>query len=171
MRRGGIELPLPSTIRNTIQNLRQESSALRQMIQDHEELRQKELTEKIEIATQTGKKSKAQILRAIRKAEIHAKTYQILRKMKNRNTAAQKIDRVEIPITWPPPFSSIESVHQLEDPKMCQAWKLITNPAEVEYYLLLRNRLHFGQAEGTPFTREPLSTEIDWAASQTQLNS
>lgn len=43
-------------------------------------------------------------------------------------------------------------------------WRLVTLPSDIEYYLLLRNRLHFGQAEGTPFTRPPLSIEVDWGA-------
>ena len=32
-------------------------------------------------------------------------------------------------------------------------------------YLRLRNRLHFGQAEGTPFTVPPLRELVDWEAS------
>jgi hypothetical protein len=35
----------------------------------------------------------------------------------------------------------------------------------VGYTLLLRNRLLFGQAQGTPFTKPPLSEHIDWQAS------
>jgi hypothetical protein len=33
------------------------------------------------------------------------------------------------------------------------------------YYLLTRNRLHFGQAKGTPFTQPRFSHQLDWAAS------
>ena len=29
---------------------------------------------------------------------------------------------------------------------------------------MLRNRLHFGQAEGTPFTQHPLHKDVEWAA-------
>jgi hypothetical protein len=45
-------------------------------------------------------------------------------------------------------------------------WQLITLPDEINYYLLLRNQRHFGQAQRTPpFTIPPLSDDIDWAAS------
>lgn len=37
-------------------------------------------------------------------------------------------------------------------------------PQEIAFYLKLRNRLHFGQAKGTPFTIPPLEEEFDWAA-------
>lgn len=84
--------------------------------------------------------------------------------MKQRNTSFQTIDRVEIPASWPPPQESIDSLDQLEDPKSCSTWRLGTQPNEVGHYLMLRNRLHFGQAEGTPFTRPPLNEDIDWTA-------
>ena len=57
----------------------------------------------------------------------------------------------------------MESITSLPDPKLADMWT-ITTPSEIEYYLMLRNRLHFGQAEGTPFTIPPLSQDIDWEA-------
>ena len=36
---------------------------------------------------------------------------------------------------------------------------------------MVRNRLHFGQAEGTPFTRSPLSDDFDWEASTVQAEA
>jgi hypothetical protein len=60
--------------------------------------------------------------------------------------ATQRLDRIEIPHTWPPPFSDIASTKDLEDPKHCTEWISITDPDAVEYYLQLRNRSHFGQA-------------------------
>jgi hypothetical protein len=33
------------------------------------------------------------------------------------------------------------------------------------YRMGLRNRLHFGQAEGTPLTLPPFSTDLDWEVS------
>ena len=37
-------------------------------------------------------------------------------------------------------------------------------PEEIERILLQRNQLHFGQAEGTPFTRPPLQVDIGYKA-------
>jgi hypothetical protein len=38
------------------------------------------------------------------------------------------------------------------------------------FYLPLRNHLHFGQAQGTPFTVSPLSDSINWATSTKTTN-
>lgn len=58
----------------------------------------------------------------------------------------------------------------LENPKECQQWKTITNPAEVEFYIRLRNKNHFGQAQGTPFTIEPLQDNLNWEATTNLSN-
>ena len=39
-----------------------------------------------------------------------------------------------------------------------QQEQIITEPEEVFQHLICRNRKHFSQAEGTPFTQPPLST-------------
>ena len=50
-------------------------------------------------------------------------------------------------------------------PKDCTEWKTLDCPKEIEQALLERNRKHFGQAQGTPFTVPPLSQEINFEAS------
>ena len=49
-------------------------------------------------------------------------------------------------------------------PKECTHWKSVETPAEVEKFLIERNRKHFGQAKGTFPTTAPLSEEVDWGA-------
>jgi exonuclease III len=156
LQRCGIDLYLPPTIQSAITMLSTEVSTLRQLSQEHKELRQKELEERVLEASSRGNKTCAQIIRAIKTSETYQQTFQILRNLKRKSSPSQQIDRVEIPMSWPPPHTPLDSISNLEDPKLCTEWRLVTLPAEVEYYLLLRNRLHFGQAEGTPFTREPL---------------
>eukprot|EP00957_Ditylum_brightwellii_P099102 7547824-Ditylum_brightwellii.AAC.1 len=53
---------------------------------------------------------------------------------------------------------------ELEDPKKAQQWYTVDLPEEVLHYLTIRNRCHFGQAKGTPFTIPPLSQYFDWSA-------
>lgn len=89
---------------------------------------------------------------------------QILRNIKRRSSPSHQIDRLEVPASWPPSQTPIAEIGHLEDPKACREWKMVTLPHEVEYYLLLRNRLHFGQAHGTPFTTDPLCNDLDWGA-------
>lgn len=82
--------------------------------------------------------------------------------MKKSNETQSSIDRVEVPNSWPLTNQQLERT-EMEDPKTCTEWRTVTDPSEVEHYLLLRNRLHF-QAEGSPFTNNPLAADIDWLA-------
>jgi hypothetical protein len=105
------------------------------------------------------------VLRQINKQELGRKTWRLLAAIRGNNGTQSKLDRLEIPASWPAPHSYIESITQLSDPKQCNEWITITDPKAIEYYLLLRNRLHFGQAQGTPMTEEPLSADFDWGTS------
>ena len=42
-----------------------------------------------------------------------------------------------------------------EDPKTCKDWIEVDTPEEVEEAIRERNKTHFGQAEGTLFTKSP----------------
>jgi hypothetical protein len=46
------------------------------------------------------------------------------------------------------------------DPKTCTDWQTIDTPSEIVEQLQRRNRQHFGQAHGTPFTIDPLSNDL-----------
>lgn len=133
-------------------------------MQHHRDLRTKEQDDRIELANISGGKDKEKIIRNIAKQEARRTIWQTLRYVRTQQGATQKLDRIEIPSSWPLPFSDISSTNQLEDPKQCIEWRSITEPSEVEYYLQLRNRSHFGQADGTPFTRAPFSDHITWSA-------
>ena len=167
MHRQGLDIALPPTQSTTMSALRSARAELSKTCQENIAVRHAELESKIEAATQQGNKPRTKVLRAIKKFESTLQTHRILKAMKRKSSAAQTIDRVEIPASWPPVGTPILSINQLEDPKTCQTWRLISEPSEVEYYLLLRNRLHFGQAEGTPFTTNPLVDDLNWEASTT----
>ena len=75
----------------------------------------------------------------------------------------QSLNRIDIPQTWPDPTNYDESQPR-PDPKQCNTWKTITNPEDIDFYIRMRNRGHFGQAHGMPFTTTPLSDNINWEA-------
>ena len=59
-----------------------------------------------------------------------------------------------------------------EDPKKVDKkdeslWRVITAPDEIEFFLLKRNQLHFGQSEHekTPFTTESMKQKFNWNTS------
>ena len=58
-------------------------------------------------------------------------------------------------------------LHDLENPITATEWTTITDPDDIEYYLQIRNRIHFGQAQGTPITEPPYSTLLNWEATTT----
>jgi hypothetical protein len=60
------------------------------------------------------------------------------------SSTRDSITRVEIPS------------NPSDDPKTCTQWKVVDVPSEVLEVLQKRNRIHFGQAHGTPFTVKPL---------------
>jgi hypothetical protein len=136
----------------------------------HTKLRKTELSAKTDAATQTNQPTVTKALRQINKQEEGRRTYRILDIMKRKSGDQPTLDRLEIPQSWPDPLTTVDSVQQLEDPKQCTQWQTVTDPVALEYYLLLRNRLYFGQAQGTPFMTDPLSSDLDSAASTPQAD-
>jgi hypothetical protein len=159
MQRIGIDVPLPPTQRMTVIALTAAKNQLQETCHTSFATRQAELSSKILDAQQEGDQAKLKVLRAMKKVEEGRRTYRILKAIRKPSNNSSQLDRIEIPASWPSMEQEITALHQLEDPKTCREWKLITEPSEIEYYLMLRNRLHFGQAEGTPFTTTPLSEE------------
>jgi hypothetical protein len=49
-----------------------------------------------------------------------------------------------------------------ENPKECKDWITVDAPNEVVEKLRDGNRVHFGQAQGTPFTVPPLSEDLNF---------
>jgi hypothetical protein len=56
-------------------------------------------------------------------------------------------------------------LHADDDPKSCSQWTQVDVPTEVVRHLQERNRQHFGQAHGTPFTIPPLSEHLGFIGS------
>jgi hypothetical protein len=76
------------------------------------------------------------------------------------------LTNVDIPDSWPNPHELDDPAVLLDDVKQwdkdANAFKTVTIPEEINLYLRARNQRHFGQAEGTPFTRAPLAEIISW---------
>jgi hypothetical protein len=72
---------------------------------------------------------------------------------------------IEVPTSWPAAHSATANLQVLPNPKDATGWKTVDLPNEIVYYLLTRNRLHFGQAHGTPLTTLQFTREINWMAS------
>ena len=86
-------------------------------------------------------------LRHLQKAEA---INQLFSKLRSLQQLQQKtgVTRIEVP-------SPSDA-----DPKTCNSWVQVDIPDEVAKHLLTRNQRHFGQAAGTPFTVQPLNTDL-----------
>eukprot|EP00957_Ditylum_brightwellii_P090939 6925115-Ditylum_brightwellii.AAC.1 len=65
------------------------------------------------------------------------------------------ITSLRIPESWPQIGEDINMAMDLENPKKAKVWTLIETLHKIAHYLKLCNRIHFGQARGTPFTIPP----------------
>jgi hypothetical protein len=162
----GICFEIANTMETAAQQYTDTQHALTTLLANNREIRTQELEEKIDKATATKKRSRAKALQSIKKLEGIRQTWQTLKFVKMQQGSSQKLDRLDIPASWPDKDAddSSPTAIQLEDPKQCRLWKTVTNPDEIEYYLQLRNKSHFGQAQGTPFTESPFVNSLDWPA-------
>jgi hypothetical protein len=111
------------------------------------EQEQKRMIEELEASSWKSDKDQAQRIRRMQKAEALNRLFAKLRGLRLTKEKTG-VTRIEIPTD-----SEV-------DPKVCQPWQQIDVPTEVLHHLRERNRKHFGQAQGTPFT-EPYSAEGD----------
>jgi hypothetical protein len=108
--------------------------------------------------------NQAALITRIKKQESAADIWKTISHF-SKTSSHQTLDRLTIPASWPARDTPVEDMSVLQDPKLATEWRTITDPFEIEYYLMLRNRMHFGQAQGTPFTVPPLADQLDWKAS------
>jgi len=98
-----------------------------------------------------GVRNQAKSLHNQRKAEELSKMFSKLCNLKS--TARSKgLSTLQVPL------------HPDDDPKQCTEWVTIEAPDKIVEKLRDRNRKHFGQASGTPFTVPPLSEHLDFSA-------
>lgn len=144
------EFNIPSTLQECNEKLREAKSVVKNIVNDSFRRRDTERAEKIkelETSILEADQATAKRLRRIRKAEDVKNLFNKLRVLQN-DGQRQGLTRIEIPAL---PGA---------DPKTCVQWRQIEVPTEVLHHLQQRNRDHFGQAHGTPFTIPPLSTDL-----------
>lgn len=125
---------------------------LRQVRNDAAEHRKTYLQSKVLAARVNQQPAKRKAAQRIAKAEdmkaLHAK----LRFISRDSDQQSGLNRLEVPAV------------PNQDPKTCTEWTSVDTPEEITKYLLERNRNHFAQAQGTPFTVSPLKFQVDFGA-------
>ena len=150
-REAGSTTLIPYTIRECQEALRAAQRAVSQIVQDAETHRTEEQNENIASHEAHGNKKQATSLRNQRKAEELSNMFGKMRSLKS-SPRSKGLSSLQIPL------------HPDDDPKTCTEWITIEAPDQIVEKLRDRNRQHFGQAQGTPFTVPPLSEHLDFTA-------
>ena len=95
------------------------------------------------------KKAAERIAKAEEMKELHAKLRFI---SNNGESKTAGLTRLEVP------------KDPGQDPKSCSDWMVVDTPEEITRFLLERNKKHFSQAQGTPFTLSPFNVQVDFGA-------
>ena len=143
--------PFPDSLSSCSLAPRRIKEQVRTLADSSFEQRDKERDELIEKLDQSGlssDKTRATILRKIRYSEKSRQLAIKLKSARSTQEAPAGMTRIEIP------------VHSEQDPKVCTEWQMVDVPSEVLAHLQKRNRKHFSQAQGTPFTVPPLSIDL-----------
>ena len=130
--------------------IRKEAQALRDTFLEQQAMKYKDLKEK----------GKANIVHRIIRAESQKKVYQKINYLRQQGEGTFNLTQLKIPKEVP--ITNNEELKRLPDTP--EHWETITIPNEIERLLLERNRYHFSQAHGTPFTTQPLQADIGFKA-------
>jgi hypothetical protein len=127
-------------------------------------IRHAEMEAKANFALTTGDKKTKKNLDALCATKAHVELYRKIKAVRGLNNKSG-FTSIKVPTSWPSAHSETDNIQDLPNPKTATEWKTIDLPDEIVYYLLTQNRLHFGQADGTPLTTPQFTREIDWMAS------
>jgi hypothetical protein len=158
-----LDLILPLTKQACIVLYKEKQQLLSKLEQTSLETRHEELEAKANLAASSGDMPSKINLDKMRSSEAHAAMYRKIKAIRGKYHSGG-FTSIEVPVSWPEPHTEHTS-NALPDPKKATEWKTVDLPEEIVYYLLTRNRLHFGQAQGTPCTTPSFTRSINWQAS------
>jgi len=129
---------------------------LREAQQQARSLREEYLLKKAALYDSLEDKGKTKILHRLIRAETQHKVYKKIQYLRHQDDASAGLASIKVPKD--PTITDPNIMKQLPDNP--HHWETITTPGDIERRLLHRNQSHFGQAEGTPFTQEPIRSDI-----------
>ena len=143
-------LEIPTTKQQCCTMLSQAKREVNAIVSTSLQRRDQEMRERIIALENSGRKSDAAnaiALRRLQRAEEIRRLFNKLRALRLKGQR-QGVTTIEIP------------VHPDQDPKTCTEWRLINVPTEIVEHIQQRNKAHFGQAHGSPFTTPPLLDDL-----------
>jgi hypothetical protein len=137
------------TLKSCSKALRAAQKELREAKKNHESLRQQFLVERqIELSDDPNQKVNQQIVQRIQRAEAKRRSHARI-KTAMTDTTKGGLTHIIVPKGSQPDDYPYE-------PETVTEWEKIYDPKLIEQYILARNKAHFSQAQGTPFTIPPL---------------
>jgi hypothetical protein len=160
-----VTTPLATDLATAKTLLMQARVDIRKHLQNYQQTRLEELAECLAQERAADNTTKAKIIERILRDETRDSTFAMFRAIRNLNSKTG-ITRIQIPSPWPtqqdPTTGDWKDAKAWDKAK--QPFREINLPSELEYFLIQRNHRHFGQAEGTTFTKTPFSTSLNWQA-------
>jgi hypothetical protein len=143
--------------------LREAQKKLREIKSKAAEYRENHLLDLLSIAREEREDKKHEkritiLLRAHRRQHAYRKLQFILKPTEKGGLSSILVPEGATPENYP------------YDPNEVTAWKRIYDHENLQKFVQRRNKIHFSQAHGTPFTVPPLS-ELDWGAQGTLADS
>ena len=151
---------LPQSIRVIKQCQRDAIQKLKNIQQRAQDIRNEYLQNQAEMYKEMGRTGKAKIVQRLIRAESQKKVYSKIRYLRNQDDIITGLSKLKIPKHVP--ITDTETMKSLPDSP--DHWETISIPSEIEKLLMERNQVHFGQAEGTPFTRPPFTADVGYKA-------
>jgi hypothetical protein len=159
-----LDLILPDTFDECKKLYKEKVALLQELEKKSLRLRHEEMEARANLAATAGNTTQKMHNDKLRSGEAHAEMYRKVKAVRGKyNTGG--FTSIDVPTSWPAAHTDLTESQDLPDPKKATEWKTVDLPDEIVYYLLTRNRLHFGQAKGTPFTDPEFCRTIDWQAS------
>ena len=156
-----LDMSLPVSKEQCKQNLRETQAEINKIVADCYQRRDQERDAKILELEQSMKKADKAHAKLLRRLKRNEKVKRVTEKIKASREREQRqgVTRIEIP---QPPSA---------DPKTSMDWQTIDIPSEIVEHLQRRNRQHFGQAQGTPFTIDPLANDMSFCGDSSLADS
>mgnify|MGYP003493047141 FL=1 len=143
------------TLKNSTKQLRRAKKNLRRVSKEASKHRTKFLEDQAELMASQGKVDMEKILNRLIKSHKKNGEYKKIKGCLGKIHSGG-ITHVIVPE---------EEEDYPYDPKEVQKWKKEYDPTKLEERLLKRNKQHFQLAQGTPFTEDPLRTELPFSGS------
>ena len=141
---------IPDTYEECNKLLQTTRASIRRMIKEDTDLRKAELNQKAAILAGLDSADKqAKILRRLIRAEETSKVYKYLQVLRGESTKSSGLQSLLIPNDETPP-------------EKCTDWTQISDPMQIAQQMLNYNKIHFKQADGTPWTRAPLCHAVNF---------